>query len=70
MPRYIQAISLSEPLHFGDYGGLPLKVFWSLCAWLTLFITANGAWLWWDKRRVRKLAPTPSIVDALPEGAP
>ncbi|MFT3791435.1 MAG: hypothetical protein QM741_10215 [Rudaea sp.] len=23
----------------------------ALCTWLTLFITANGAWLWWDRRR-------------------
>jgi uncharacterized iron-regulated membrane protein len=25
MPWYTQALSLSKPLHFGDYGGLPLK---------------------------------------------
>ncbi len=53
VPWYIMAISLSEPLHFGDYGGLPLKLLWTACTWLTLFITANGAWLWWDRRRRR-----------------
>lgn len=54
MPGYMKAIVLSQPLHFGDYGGLPLKLLWTLCTWLTLFITANGAWLWWDRRRKRK----------------
>lgn len=53
VPVYIKAISLSQPLHFGDYGGLALKILWTACTWLTLFITANGAWLWWDRRRRR-----------------
>jgi uncharacterized iron-regulated membrane protein len=52
-PLYLQAIWLSQPFHFGDYGGLPLKLLWTLCVWLTLLITANGAWLWWDRRRRR-----------------
>lgn len=64
MPTYLQAIFLAEPLHFGNYGGLPLKLFWSLCSVLTLFITANGAWLFFDRRRARKLEPsvTPSLA--------
>jgi len=53
LPVYLKAITISEPLHFGDYGGLPLKLLWTACTWLTLFITANGAWLWWDRRRPR-----------------
>ncbi|WP_084197470.1 PepSY-associated TM helix domain-containing protein [Solimonas soli] len=57
-PTYLKAIILSEPLHFGDYGGLPLKLLWTACTWLTLFITANGAWLWWDRRR-RRAAKAP-----------
>ncbi|WP_414902137.1 PepSY-associated TM helix domain-containing protein [Sphingomonas flavalba] len=51
LPWYLKAITLSEPLHFGDYGGLPLKLLWTACTWLTLFITGNGAWLWWNRRR-------------------
>lgn len=62
MPAYLQALYLAEPLHFGDYGGLALKVLWSLCSLLTLFISANGAWLFFDRRRARRLAT--------PEGAP
>lgn len=51
LPWYLKAIVVSQPLHFGDYGGLALKLLWSACAWLTLFITANGAWLWWSRWR-------------------
>ncbi|GJE76538.1 hypothetical protein BGCPKDLD_3132 [Methylorubrum suomiense] len=50
LPWYLVVTQMSQPLHFGDYGGLPLKLFWAGCAWLALFITANGAWLWWARR--------------------
>lgn len=53
-PFYLKAIFLSQPLHFGNYGGLPLKILWTLCTLLTLFITVNGAWLWWARRNSRK----------------
>lgn len=53
LPWYMKAINLSQPLHFGDYGGLPLKILWTACTWLTLFITGNGAWLWWSRRKRR-----------------
>lgn len=55
MPSYLQAIFLAEPLHFGNYGGLALKALWTLSSLLTLFITANGAWLFFDRRRARTL---------------
>jgi uncharacterized iron-regulated membrane protein len=56
LPWYLKAILIAQPLHFGDYGGLALKLLWTACTWLTLFITANGAWLWWDRRRKRRRA--------------
>ncbi|USA52637.1 PepSY domain-containing protein [Acinetobacter sp. C32I] len=55
LPTYLKAILLSQPLHFGNYGGMPLKILWSLCTLLTLFITLNGAWLWWAKRQQKSL---------------
>ncbi len=56
LPAYLQAIFVAEPLHFGDYGGLPLKLLWTACNLLTLFIAANGVWLFFDRRRSRTLA--------------
>lgn len=55
LPFYLQAIFVSEPLHFGDYGGLPLQLLWTACNLLTLFIVGNGAWLFFDRRRARGL---------------
>jgi uncharacterized iron-regulated membrane protein len=58
LPLYMKAIVFSQPLHFGDYGGLALKLLWTACTWLTLFITGNGAWLWWNRKRKRPRAVT------------
>lgn len=56
LPLYLQSVLVSEPLHFGNYGGLPLKLLWVGSAWAALFITGNGAWLWWQRRRRRRAA--------------
>jgi len=55
LPMYLKALVLSGPLHFGDYASWPLKLFWVLCAGGILFITGNGAVLWWLRRRARRL---------------
>lgn len=45
-PWYVTALQLSEPLHFGDYGGLPLKVLWALLDVLTIIVLISGLYLW------------------------
>ncbi|WAS94978.1 PepSY-associated TM helix domain-containing protein [Nannocystis punicea] len=69
LPGYLHAMFLAEPLHFGDYGGLPLKLLWTACNLLTLFITANGAWLFFDRRRAQRLRPGRAAEGAGDEGA-
>ncbi|PEQ13843.1 peptidase [Novosphingobium sp. PC22D] len=51
MPWYYQALSLSRPLHFGDYGGLPLKLLWAVLDLFTIVVLATGVYLWLGKRR-------------------
>jgi uncharacterized iron-regulated membrane protein len=46
MPWYAKALLLSQPLHFGDYGGLPLKVIWALLDILTIIVLGSGLYLW------------------------
>ena len=46
MPWFVQALSLSRPLHFGDYGGLFLKLIWAVLTVLTIVILASGLYLW------------------------
>jgi uncharacterized iron-regulated membrane protein len=51
MPWYNMALGLSQPLHFGDYGGLPLKLLWAVLDLFTIVILGSGLYLWLDKRR-------------------
>ncbi|WP_052322712.1 PepSY-associated TM helix domain-containing protein [Novosphingobium sp. MBES04] len=54
MPWYAKALALSQPLHFGDYGGLPLKIIWALLNIFTLVILGSGLYLWLARRRSRR----------------
>lgn len=52
MPWYVKTLFLSAPLHFGDYGGLPLKVIWALLDLAAIVVLATGLYLWLGRRRV------------------
>jgi uncharacterized iron-regulated membrane protein len=52
LPWYITGILVSQPLHFGDYGGLPLKIMWALLDLITIVVLASGIYLWVGKRRL------------------
>lgn len=51
MPRYYRMVQLSRPLHFGDYGGIPLKVIWALLDLMTITVLASGLYLWLARAR-------------------
>lgn len=51
MPWYLRALEVSRPLHFGDYGGLPLKILWSLLDLITIVVLGSGLYLWIARRR-------------------
>lgn len=53
LPWYLTALLVSQPLHFGDYGGMPLKVVWALLDVVTIVVLASGLYLWLAKRRRR-----------------
>ncbi len=46
MPWYMQALLLAQPLHFGDYGGLPMKLLWAILDLLTIAVLWTGLRLW------------------------
>jgi len=52
MPWYVSALLLSQPLHFGDYGGLPLKILWALLDVVAIMVLGSGVYLWMNKRNV------------------
>ncbi|CCE04060.1 PepSY-associated TM helix domain-containing protein [Bradyrhizobium sp. STM 3809] len=47
---YLRALQVSRPLHFGDYGGLPLKIIWALLDVITIIVLCSGLYLWIAKR--------------------
>lgn len=55
MPWYAQALFLSQPLHFGDYGGLPLKVIWAILDLFTIGVLGSGLYLWLARRRTLRI---------------
>lgn len=51
LPWYVTALLVSQPLHFGDYGGMPLQIIWALLDIITIIVLWSGLVLWWRKRR-------------------
>jgi uncharacterized iron-regulated membrane protein len=51
LPWYLRALEISRPLHFGDYGGLPLKVIWALLDLITIIVLGSGLYLWFARSR-------------------
>jgi uncharacterized iron-regulated membrane protein len=51
MPWYLRTLEVSRPLHFGDYGGLPLKIIWAALDVVTIVVLGSGVYLWLSRRR-------------------
>ncbi len=65
LPWYVSALLISQPLHFGDYGGMPLKIIWALLDIVTIVVLATGLYLW----AVRRSRSRSSARRALQVGA-
>lgn len=64
MPWYLRVLELSRPLHFGDYGGMPLKILWALFDLVTIAVLGSGLYLWFAKRRVPVELPRMEAFEA------
>jgi uncharacterized iron-regulated membrane protein len=60
MPWYLRALEIARPLHFGDYGGLPLKILWGLLDIVTIILLGSGLYLW-IARRSRDRSTEPAL---------
>ena len=65
MPALNQALMLSKPLHFGDYGGLVLKLIWAAMTVLTIWVLWTGLLLWLKRGR----GHTETRVEEIARGA-
>lgn len=50
LPWYLVGLLVSQPLHFGDYGGMTLKWIWAVLDVLSIVVLWTGLKLWWKKR--------------------
>jgi uncharacterized iron-regulated membrane protein len=57
LPWYLTLLLLCQPLHFGDYGGMPLKVIWALLDLAAIGVIGSGLYLWAARHRIK---PAPS----------
>ena len=62
LPWYVTALLVSQPLHFGDYGGMPLKIVWALLDVITIVVLGSGLYLWLAARR-RALPIEPELAE-------
>jgi uncharacterized iron-regulated membrane protein len=51
MPWYLRSLEVARPLHFGDYGGMPLKILWALFDLAAIVVLISGVYLWFARRK-------------------
>src|SRR5690606_300097 len=51
LPWYITTLLISQPLHFGDYGGMPLQVIWAVLDIIAIVVLWSGLVWWWRRRK-------------------
>ncbi len=54
LPWYLSALLLSQPLHFGDYGGKLMQIIWAMLDIITIVVLASGIYIWIVKRNQEK----------------
>jgi uncharacterized iron-regulated membrane protein len=55
LPWYVSTVLISQPLHFGNYGGLPMKIIWALLDIATILVLGSGLYLWAKRKQPRTL---------------
>ena len=56
LPWYLTALLVSQPLHFGDYGGAGMQFLWALLDVATIVVLGSGLYLWFKRGRAAKAA--------------
>ncbi len=51
LPWYLTMLLVSQPLHFGDYGGMPMQILWAVLDIVTIVVLVTGLYLWVKRRQ-------------------
>ncbi|PQA77215.1 PepSY domain-containing protein [Rhodoferax sp. TS-BS-61-7] len=68
LPWYVTALLVSQPLHFGDYGGMPMQILWALLDIASIIVLGSGLYLWLNKGKTvqQNSSPEPTPAQAAP----
>jgi len=70
LPWYLTALLLSQPLHFGDYGGAGMQFLWALLDLATIVVLGSGLYLWFKRGRAAAAKPKAgAATKAAPQAA-
>jgi uncharacterized iron-regulated membrane protein len=61
--RFLAALA---PIHYGEFGGVPVKALWSLFALTPVLLFATGLIMWWQRTKRKRPSPTFSQTAAKP----
>jgi len=64
LPWYLTALLVSQPLHFGDYGGMPMQIIWALLDIATIIVLGSGLYLWLKRGRTVPAQDPPTTAGA------
>jgi len=68
MPWYLTALLVSQPLHFGDYGGMPMQIIWALLDIATIIVLGSGLYLWLKRGNPVPASPRAAAHEARVSG--
>jgi uncharacterized iron-regulated membrane protein len=69
LPWYLSTLLLSQPLHFGDYGGAGMKLLWALLDLATIVVLGSGLYLWLQRGRAGAKAGAKAAAKPRPQPA-
>ncbi len=53
--RVDRLVLLMMPVHYGRFGGLPIRVLWALAGFAPAFLFITGCAMWWNRSLVKRL---------------
>jgi uncharacterized iron-regulated membrane protein len=70
-PLATRIFSAFAPIHYGEFGGLPIKMLWGLLGLIPSVLFVTGLITWWrPNQRKTRLAARQDVVSARNQGAP
>ncbi|MEO8501971.1 MAG: PepSY-associated TM helix domain-containing protein, partial [Vicinamibacteria bacterium] len=49
MPFGARIVKWMEPIHYGKFGGTPVKILWAFLGLMPLMFATSGALMWWNR---------------------